>query len=79
VGSGVADGEIPLGLVGRRDKSCSGDGLVPGAVEDRGGQITSDGRMVRMDETRPRLLWGVGCGVMELRRSGMTIGGDEDV
>jgi hypothetical protein len=35
--------------------------------------------MVRMDETRPRLLLGVGCGVMELRRSGMTIGGDEDV
>jgi hypothetical protein len=36
--------------------------------------------MVRMDETRPRLLlWVVGCGVMELRRSGMTIGGDEDV
>lgn len=46
---------------------------MPGAVADRGGGwTTSPGRTVLAGETLPGVLWG--CGVIELRRSGMTMG-----
>lgn len=75
--SGMVGAEILRSWLGSGERKFSPSGFVPGAVADRGGGwMTSFGRMVVAAETLPGVLWS--CGLIELRRSGMTMGDNKD-